>query len=225
MKFSVLLLSSCWLALGLPAWADQNSSTTAIPIEQQALEVVDHLVGIMTTAEQAVANSKAPDVRMTTCKVRVQGAEAALAGETTFLYQEQALSTKLSEPYRQRFLRIAPSRDRQSVQSLSFRPANAETWKGLCSQPEVQRTVSRKELGMPVCSVFLKRSGAEYVGRTPIDGCPANVRGAVRITNRIVLHDAGMDTWDRGFDAEGNQVWGAATDSYQFRRMPLSANP
>jgi len=27
----------------------------------------------------------------------------------------------------------------------------------------------------------------------------------VGITNRIVLHEAGMNTWDRGFDATGNQ--------------------
>jgi hypothetical protein len=26
-----------------------------------------------------------------------------------------------------------------------------------------------------------------------------------------------MDTWDRGFDEEGNQVWGAENQGYQFR--------
>jgi hypothetical protein len=26
-----------------------------------------------------------------------------------------------------------------------------------------------------------------------------------------------MDTWDRGFDANGNQVWGADGESYQYR--------
>ena len=29
-----------------------------------------------------------------------------------------------------------------------------------------------------------------------------------------------METWDRGFDAEGNQIWGAQEDGYFYR--PLS---
>jgi len=28
-----------------------------------------------------------------------------------------------------------------------------------------------------------------------------------------------MNTWDRGFDATGNQVWGAKDKPYQFRRI------
>jgi hypothetical protein len=56
-----------------------------------------------------------------------------------------------------------------------------------------------------------------YVGETQPGGCPANVRGAVKITNTIILNSAGMETWDRGFDANGKQVWGAQDESYQYR--------
>ena len=56
------------------------------------------------------------------------------------------------------------------------------------------------------------------LAQLPREGCQAEVRGAVRITNRIILHQEGMDTWDRGFDESGNQVWGAEDEAYQFRR-------
>jgi hypothetical protein len=93
------------LTTGTTAYAD-----TTVPIEQQVQEVVSHLDGVMDTSVQANNNPKAPIVRMTTCKVRVED-ESSLNSPQTFLYQEQVLSRKLSQPYRQRFLRIAPSAD------------------------------------------------------------------------------------------------------------------
>ncbi|HEY9860812.1 MAG TPA: chromophore lyase CpcT/CpeT [Candidatus Obscuribacterales bacterium] len=214
-KTSILLIAIGSL-IANPAVFAQTAPDVNLPVEHQAAEVVSHLVGVMDTSAQAVTNSKSANVRMTTCKIQVQDA-LERDRHVTFLYQEQALSQKLDQPYRQRFLRIAPSSEKQSVRSLSFRPAQAETWIGLCKQPEARRVVTLQDLGTPVCSVWLQKSGTTYVGLTPAEGCPANVRGAVRITNRIVLHSTGMDTWDRGFDAAGKQVWGADSDSYQFR--------
>ncbi|NJK53170.1 MAG: hypothetical protein HC936_10800 [Leptolyngbyaceae cyanobacterium SU_3_3] len=34
----------------------------------------------------------------------------------------------------------------------------------------------------------------------------------------MTLYKSGMETWDRGYDARGKQVWGAKTESYQYRR-------
>ena len=34
-----------------------------------------------------------------------------------------------------------------------------------------------------------------------------------------------METWDRGFDADGKQVWGAREDSYQFRDIEPVGTP
>ncbi|KAM3093014.1 chromophore lyase CpcT/CpeT [Phormidesmis sp. 146-35] len=190
----------------------------AIPLEQQVNEVVARLVGVMDTSAQAIANPKLPDVRMTTCKIFLQGSPQI---DGVYLYQEQALSSDLTKPYRQRILQISPTIYSHSVRSLSFRPVKPEALVGLCNQPEASRIVPLSDRGVPVCAVFLKQSGDNYVGRTPIDGCSANVGGAVRITNQITLHKTGMDTWDRGYDAQGKQVWGAKAQSYQFRRKDL----
>ena len=190
----------------------------SVPIEQEVQDVVSHLVGVMDTSAQAAANPKAPNVRMTTCKVTVENADTSLnTRPSVFLYQEQALSQRLSEPYRQRFLRIAPSADGQSVESRAFRPPTAESLIGLCDRAEAERVVKQSDLGEVTCSVFLRPVGENYVGQTPSQGCPTNVRGAVRITNTITLHPTGMDTQDRGFDAAGNMVWGAKEQPYQFR--------
>jgi hypothetical protein len=207
------LLSAFLILFTMPVQAADRGQFS---VEQQIDEVVTRLTGVMDTSAQAVANPKAANVRMTTCKIALK--DAPSEANTVYLYQEQALSSKLTSPYRQRFLQISPRPFSQTVRSLSFRPANSKAWIGLCNQPEASRIVELKDLGKPVCSVFLKRSGNDYAGRTPIDGCPANVRGAVRITNQITLHPSGMDTWDRGYGSDGKQVWGAKTESYQFKK-------
>lgn len=204
-------LSSAYSVQAQPATPSTKS------LEQQVKDVATLLEGRMDTSVQAAEKAQAPSVRMTTCRIQVTDATADPAA--IFLYQEQALTNNLAKPYRQRFLQISPNPSTQSVRSLSFRPATATAFAGWCNKPLAERTLKLSDLGTYVCSVFLKPSGNTYIGNTPNDGCPANYRGAVRITNRIELTPTGMNTWDRGFDANGNQVWGAKTESYQYRRL------
>lgn len=188
---------------------------TAQEMDWEVNEIVNHLVGRMDTSAQTLANPSAPNVRMTTCVVEVSGIENEI--NSVYLYQEQALSSKLNQPYRQRFLEIRAVPTEGKVESTAFKPLNSQRWINLCDRPETQRQVNLFDLGEAVCTVSLRPLMTIYIGETPPEGCPTNVRGAVRITNTVILHSEGMDTFDRGFDAEGNQVWGAENESYQFR--------
>lgn len=217
-KIKILTCIACgWaIASSSAAYADTVGISNSANIDLQVKEVVSHLDGAMDTSAQASTNPKAPNVRITTCKVKVEDA-ASLNRPQQFLYQEQAMSRQLDKPYRQRFLRIAPSADNRSVESAVFKPPTPAAWIGLCDKPEAQRIVKTSDIGESKCSVLLQRQGDNYVGETKKGGCPSDYKGAVRITNRIVLHQAGMDTLDRGFDATGKQIWGAKNDPYQFR--------
>lgn len=175
-------------------------------------EVVDRLVGIMDTSAQAKVNSKVASVRMTTCRVEVTPSQK----NAIFLYQEQALGAKLSEPYRQRFLRISSVGNGKLVESAGFKPPEPEIWIGLCDRPLEQRVILTRDLGKSECSVFLHKQGDNYIGETQPGGCPTKFRGAVKITNRVTLHPKGMDTWDRGYDERGNIIWGAKQEPYRY---------
>jgi hypothetical protein len=179
--------------------------------QEQLEEVASHLIGKMDTTAQAKTNPKRAKVRMTTCKVAVEGQPNSL-----YLYQEQALLDSLAQPYRQRLLLLSPTPD-DRVESKSFKLVDEEKSIGLCDLPDSKRKLAPTEVGESVCSVFLRKLVTIYVGETQPGGCPAKVRGAVKITNIIILHSLGMDTWDRGFDTQDRQVWGAVEDSYQFR--------
>ncbi|MEL6554244.1 MAG: chromophore lyase CpcT/CpeT [Cyanobacteria bacterium J06621_11] len=176
--------------------------------------VASHLEGVMSTAQQAATDPNFVGVQMTTCRVNITNPQP----NSVYLYQEQALTESLASPYRQRFLQIVPG-ENDRIQSLTFKPNTPEEWTGLCNQPN--RNLSHSNMGEQTCTVSLRVATiGGFVGSTPAGGCAANVRGAISITNVVVLHDRGMDTWDRGLDAEGNRVWGAQDTPYQYRREP-----
>ncbi|PSF37250.1 chorismate mutase [Aphanothece hegewaldii CCALA 016] len=183
-----------------------------LPVESHVQSVVSHLVGIMDTSAQAAANPKKSSVRMTTCTVTVIDEP-----KSVYLYQEQALNESLDEPYRQRILNIKPATEPNTIESKSYKIKQPETFIGFCQKPENTRQLKLNDLAEAGCSVFLKPIADGYKGETPAQGCPANVRGAVKITNTVILNSSGMETWDRGFDANGQQVWGAQDQSYQYR--------
>ena len=197
--------------LGLISVLSLASPVSATPEENHVQAVANHLTGKMDTSAPTAAGGRV-GVRMTTCQVSLRDRP-----DSIYLYQEQSLKKSLDNPYRQRFLQIKAGEAKDTVISQSYKPLNPQNWIGLCDRPEQQRVVNAREIGASVCHVLLKPKVSIYVGKTPPEGCPTKARGAVKITNLIILHDRGMDTWDRGFDAAGNQVWGAKNESYQFR--------
>lgn len=209
-----------------------DSHATDSQTIQQLEEIVSRLEGIMVTIAPSNANApnanasgtNAPTVQMTTCEIQVEGLNITSSEPSVFLYQEQALADRLTQPYRQRFLRISPSTDGTGIESVSYRLRNEDSWIGLCDRPIGERTVQERDLEDTHCQVLLVPVGENFVGDTPAGGCPSNYRGAVSVTNHIILYEDGMDTFDQGFDAEGNLVWGSTGAPYRFRKLDASEN-
>lgn len=198
--------------------------TQTDPMQGHVQQVTSYLTGIMETSAQAKAIPDAPSVRMTTCEVKVNNTDSSVQHyKGVFLYQEQALTRNLSKPYRQRILNILPSIDKNSIESVSFKPINPKNWIGLCHKPLSERVINSQEIENVNSSVFLKPVGTEYIGETQPGGCIINFKGAVKVTNTIKLYQNGMKTQDRGFDAQGKQVWGAENRSYQYQKIEVKS--
>jgi len=211
-QFSIIAIVVSSTVLGITS----TRKSWASPVINHRDSVVEHLVGAMTASIQQ-AESKPIQVRMTTCLVNVVGNSSS-----AFLYQEQGFIGNLDQPYRQRFLEITTAnRQKQTnlenlVFSHSYKPKNLDSWINFCQGDRQKKRLKPADLGQLVCSIRLKPLLSVYVGQTPPGGCPTTARGAAIITNAIVLHEQGMETWDRGFDAEGKQLWGARQKPYQF---------
>lgn len=48
--------------------------------------------------------------------------------------------------------------------------------------------------------------------------CPNGYKGAVRVDSRSIRSPGSYVNWDRGFDADGNLVWGPPGGGYIFKR-------
>jgi CpeT protein len=177
-------------------------------------KVAGWMCGIFTSADQA---ERDPEnffaVRLVTVpiwKTRTDG---------PWLYVEQAMLDAVDAPYRQRVYRLVETEAglRSEVYSL---PRDGEGFAGIWMEPgrfsDYNPEMLTERSG---CAIELERSGSKYLGSTVGEGCASSLRGASYATSEVTLSDGRITSWDRGFDAEGRQVWGAESGPYEFKRV------
>ena len=69
------------------------------------------------------------------------------------------------------------------------------------------------------CEVYLKWVDDHFEGSTLGEGCESTLGGASYATSEVYLGADLIESWDRGFDAAGVQVWGAEEGAYEFIRQ------
>ncbi|XP_052883369.1 chromophore lyase CRL, chloroplastic-like isoform X2 [Gossypium arboreum] len=118
------------------------------------------------------------------------------------LYFEQAFWRTPQKPFRQRFLMVKPC------------PKDLK-----CDVEDIAE---------PLTTLYLNRcergKRCLYEGSTPPGGFPNSWNGATHFTSELmVLKNNEIHTWDRGYDDEGNQVWGVKEGPYEFKPAPASS--
>ena len=200
----VSALLTCGLSLSLLL----QSPIQAKPLSIEA--VADRLSGLLVHELEGDRQ-----IHMTTCLI---SNPEDLSSTHLYLYQEQARDDKIKQPYRQRFLRIEAISP-EEVASVSFRPAQQDNWVGFCQKEVGDRLITNQDLLSTHCTVTLHRKGRKFIGTTPEEGCRSSYRGAAVVKNRIILTQKGMKTYDQGFDANGNRVWGSDGTPYTFKKV------
>jgi hypothetical protein len=69
----------------------------------------------------------------------------------------------------------------------------------------------------------LTADAAGFAGSTHGSACSSNLRGAAYTTSEVRVTPSRMISWDRGFNDEGMQVWGATGGPYVFDKIASSA--
>ena len=140
-----------------------------------------------------------------------------------WLYVEQAEENVLTVPFRQCVYHLVEQQGAVRTEVFSL-PGNPLTFAGAWRNP------SRFDLLRPEdlrpqrgCAVNLKREGSDrFVGSYRGAACECPVPDAEYATTEISVSPSRMERWDRGYDSDGNQVWGAAKGPYVFERMPTT---
>jgi hypothetical protein len=75
----------------------------------------------------------------------------------------------------------------------------------------------------PGCTMYLyKNNDGNFYGGTRENNCESNLKGASFATSEVTIYSNMLISWDRGWDANSKQVWGAEKGGYRFRKfIPL----
>lgn len=137
-----------------------------------------------------------------------------------WLYVEQAMAAKMDAPYRQRIYRLYQENDSVLV-SKAFEMKQPLRFAGAWQDPaRLGQLLPDSLIDRTGCEIRLKRSsGSVFSGSTPGKECLSNLRGARYATSEVRVTANGILSWDRGWDAEDKQVWGAVKGGYAFDKL------
>lgn len=138
-----------------------------------------------------------------------------------WLYVEQAAADSLERPYRQRVYRLVQTDD--FVRSEVFElPGDPLEYAGAHATPERFDRFGPADLSeREGCAITLARLGAGYTGSTADRTCGSTLGGASYATSEVTVTRDLLTSWDRGFDEEGQQVWGAELGPYRFVKLSV----
>lgn len=176
--------------------------------------------GSFSSRAQAQADPEFFDIRLHMLPIWTDDTEAR------WLYVEQAVAVAQAEPYRQRVYRVSPGDDDtiiSAVYTIEAPERFALAWKDPSTLEGLTKDAIELKEG---CEVIMKREGPQrFSGATGDRSCPSALRGASYAHSQVTVTTEGVDSWDRGYDDAGEQVWGAVKSGYEFRHDDPDAAP
>ncbi len=193
---------------------------------QNISEVRSNLVGSFDSSAQAAAEPEYFTITLHTAEVWPQRADGP------WIYVEQAMAGMADKPYRQRVYRLSAlpgSEDRVKSEVFELPGTMDEVVKnyaGAWKLPEPLKGLTPDKLvAREGCAITLTRDekSGSWIGSTAGDSCKSTLRGASYATSEVTMTKTMLQSWDRGFDASGKQVWGAVKGPYIFLKVPVDA--
>jgi len=191
----------CLLLIGAP----QNSGSLE--------ELAAWMTGSFSSQEQSQADQDFFDIRLEMFRIWDEDSDGV------WFYVEQAAATHLQQPYRQRVYHLVALED-QRFSSEIFSLPEPEAFINAFQDKERFKSLKKEDLTIREgCKVILKKEGSSYVGGTNEKDCTSKLRGATYATTDIVVTETSLTSWDRGYNDQDKQVWGAEKAGYIFKKV------
>jgi hypothetical protein len=136
-----------------------------------------------------------------------------------WLYVEQAMATLEDKPYRQRVYRLQLVDD-TTITSTVYTIKDGEKYYGDWRKKNPLENVTTVDLeARKGCKIYIhKKDKNTFVGSTKANDCESSLKGAAYATTTVEISKNKVISWDRGFDKDGEQVWGATKGGYIFKK-------
>ena len=180
--------------------------------EKELSELVQKMTGEFSSEDQAKEDSLFYDINLVMFPIWEADKSAK------WLYVEQAVTKYIDKPYRQRVYRLSMAHD-HIIESRVFELADPDKFIHGWTQAEIFNQINPDSLIVRQgCAVFLKKENNCYSGSTKDDDCKSTFRGATYATSIVSICSDQVISWDQGWNKDKQQVWGAETRGYIFKR-------
>lgn len=175
--------------------------------------LVDYMVGSFSSKEQAEMDSSYFNIELEMVQIWKDRTDGP------WIYVDQAVADSKDKPYRQRVYQIKQRGDGK-IESIVYSIPDPLRFAGdYRKEFPLLRLTPDSLLIKEGCEVVLYRTDRGYFeGGTVDKNCASDLRGASYATSEVMIDKDKMITWDRGFDENGNQVWGATKGGYVFKK-------
>ncbi|KAA3609922.1 MAG: hypothetical protein D8M58_08230 [Calditrichaeota bacterium] len=186
---------------------------SAITKNNELQELKSMMTGSFSSIEQSEADTNFFDIRLEMVQIWNEREDAI------WLYVEQAASWALEKPYRQRVYRLERRTD-GTFESAVFTFDNPLRFAGAWKEQFPLETLTPDSLTeRKGCVIFLEKHNGTFSGSTNQKNCESTLRGSTYATSEVRIEKNVLTSWDRGFDSDDKQVWGAETGPYIFKKL------
>ncbi|MBC8426264.1 chromophore lyase CpcT/CpeT [bacterium] len=214
-----LLLSSLLLAItgcggGFGFGEKFYDYKTPVPPDMEVLMLAQCLSGSFSSAAQAALDSDYHEVALETVRIWPMNEDGV------WLYVEQADAAARDKPYRQRIYHLSRRNEIIIVNEIYRLPDDAAMI-GAWQDPSRFDALAPADLTVKEgCGVELERTNEwTFAGSTKERDCASELQGATYATSEISITPSWIESWDRGYDENGEQVWGAEKGPYRFVKL------
>lgn len=208
-------IKSALLLFTLLLFAGCSGKETPVPSMDMLLE---YMTGSFSSAAQAAEDEDFLEIHLQMVQVWKDHEKGP------WIYVEQAAVGFLDQPYRQRMYRLVQFSEGFIVSQVYLIP-NALEFAGAWKDISRFDALTPQDLEFREgCSVYMLWDDEQnhFAGSTLRNNCASDLRGASYATSTAIITSDYLYTWDRGFDADGNQVWGSVSGGYRFDRIDVN---
>lgn len=197
--------------IGLSLMATSQELVT----DRDLLELKSRMEGAFTSELQAKSDSDYYNIHLHMSAIWERSEDGY------WLYVEQAIASALKKPYRQRIYHLYRQDDRTLVSKVYEINAPLR-FAGAYANPDLLTGLTKDSLiDRQGCAIYLQKDAdGNFSGSTPGKDCLSSLRGAVYATSQAMVYEDKLVSWDRGWDKDDKQVWGAEKGGYQFIKQP-----
>jgi hypothetical protein len=218
MRRTTTLIAACLLACtagcrtGGPAAPGSNGGPRAAAPSDLAV-LAEWMTGSFSSAAQAAeGEANYGDIRMEMHPIWPSRADGP------WLYVEQAFAEDIEKPYRQRVYRLLDQPDGAILCQVYELPGDPLAHAGAHRRPDALASLKPDELLFRGgCTItFGREPDGSFFGATGVGSCESRVSGSTFLTSHVTVTADKLVSWDRGYDANGNQKWGPTLGGYEF---------